>query len=69
MNKIKINRKHFIYASQIIKIVIKDEQAWVYLKNSYPPIVKTTEGLCLFKKRLVNANCTIYDFKLEGDKI
>ncbi len=70
MNKIlKVNRKHFIDPSQIEKIVIDGDNARIHLKNSYPAIVKTTEGLCLFKKRLVNIGFTIYDFKLEGDRI
>ena len=69
MSKIKVNRTKFVTFDEIEKIVIKGDQAWVYRKSGYPKIYKTTEGLCLFKKRLVNAGCTIYDFKLEGDKI
>ena len=64
MNKIKINRKHFLFPDEIEKIVIKGDQAWIYRKTGYPRIYKTTEGLYLFKKRLVNAGFTIYDFKV-----
>lgn len=65
---VKINRKYFVDTDEIEKIVIKGNNARIYLKKgNYPLILKTTEGLCLFKKRLVNAGCTIHDFKLEGD--
>lgn len=65
MDKIKVNRTMFVSPDRIEKIVIKGDQAWVYRKSGYPKIFKTTEGLCLFKKRLVNAGCTIHDFKVE----
>ncbi len=69
MNELKVNRQHFIFPSQIKKIVIKSDQAWVYLKKgNYPRILKTTEGLCLFEKRLSNLLLTLKDFEVEREE-
>ena len=65
MNKLKINRKHFISLDNIKKLVIKPGCVWVYQKTGYPPILKTNCGVYLFRNRLVNLGKQLNDFKVE----
>ena len=66
MNKLKVNRRDLIDPSQIKKIVIKGNQAWLYLKKgNYPPILKTTDGICMLEIRLINLLLTLKDFEVE----
>lgn len=70
MNKLKINRKHFISLDNIEKIVVKKDgkfghDVWVYAKSGFPKIYKCLEGIDILKNRLVNLGCTIHDFKVE----
>lgn len=66
MNKLKINRKHFISLTNIEKIVIKkNEEVWVVRKKGYPLIYKCLEGIDVLKNRLVNLGVTWKDFEVE----
>lgn len=68
MNKLKINRSHFVELINIEKFVIKkNDEVWCYRKRGYPRIYKCLEGLYMLKKRLVNLNYTIHDFKVERE--
>ena len=71
--KIKVNRRDFIEPENIKKIVIKKSgifghDVWIYKKVGFPPILKCLEGIDRLKNRMVNAGCTIHDFKVEYDK-
>ncbi len=65
MNKLKINRKHFISLDNIKKLVIKKDIIWVYQKIGYPPILKANCGIYLFRNRLVNLGKQLTDFNVE----
>lgn len=65
MNKLKVNRKHFVSLDNIEKFVIKSDCVWVYRKRGYPKVYKTEEGIDRLKNRLVNLGETIHDFEVE----
>jgi hypothetical protein len=65
MNKLKINRKYSISPDEIEKLVIKKGEVYVHRKKGYPKILKTTEGITLFKKRLTNLYLTLKNFEVE----
>lgn len=67
MNKLKINRKHFVSIDNIEKFVVKDSIVWVHLKTGYPPILKTDYGVYLLRNKLVNLGFLLKDFKVEYD--
>jgi len=62
MNKLKINRKHSVDIDNIEKFVIKKDIVWVYLKEGYPPILKTDYGVYLLRNKLVNLGLQLKDF-------
>ncbi len=68
MNKLKLNRKHFVDIDNIEKFVIKGDIVWVYLKEGYPPILKTDYGAYLLRNKLVNLGLQLKDFKVENDE-
>lgn len=65
MNKLKVNRKHFIDINNIKKFIIKKDIVWIYLKKGYPSILKTDHGIYLLKNKLVNLGLQLKDFKVE----
>ncbi len=65
--KLKINRKHYVDIDNIEKFVIKKDIIWVYLKEGYPPILKTDYGVYLLRNQLVNLGLQLKDFKVEND--
>ena len=65
MNKLKLNRKHYIDPSQIEKFVYKKDTVWVYLKKGYPRILKTDCSPYILRNRLVNIGLCIKDFLVE----
>ena len=69
MSKLKVNRKHFVELINIEKFSVrKNGDVWVYRKKGYPRIYKCLEGIYMLKKRLVNLQYTIHDFKVEEEK-
>ena len=67
MNKLQLNRKHFVSSNNIEKFVIKKDIVWVYKKTGYPPILKTDYGIYLLRNKLVNLGLQLKDFKVEVD--
>lgn len=67
MKILKINRKYSIDIDNIEKLVIKGDIIWVYLKEGYPPILKTDYGAYLLRNKLVNLGLLLKDFKVEVD--
>lgn len=67
MNKLKLNKKHSVDIDNIEKFVIKKDIIWVYLKEGYPPILKTDYGAYLLRNQLVNLGLLLKDFKVECD--
>ncbi len=65
--KLKINRQHFVDIDNIEKFVIKGDIVWVYLKEGYPPILKTDCGAYLLRNKLVNLGLQLKDFKVEHE--
>ncbi|KKM26527.1 hypothetical protein LCGC14_1583860 [marine sediment metagenome] len=68
MNKLKVNRTHFVSLDNIDKFLIKKNgDVWVYLKTGFPSILKCLEGAYMLRKRLVNCGVTIHEFKVEEE--
>ena len=65
MKQIKVNRKHSVDIDNIKKFIIKGDIIWVYLKEGYPPILKTDYGAYLLRNQLVNLGLQLKDFKVE----
>ncbi len=65
MNKLKVNRKHSVDIDNIEKFIIKADCVWIYLKEGYPPILKTDYGAYLLRNKLVNLGYLLKDFKVE----
>ena len=63
--ELKINRKYSVDFNNIEKFVIKKDIVWVYLKEGYPPILKTDHGVYLLRNKLVNLGLQLKDFKVE----
>ena len=69
MNKLQLNRKHFISLIDIEKFVYKNNIVWVYLKKgNYPHILKTDYEPYILRLRLNNLGYTIKDFLVEEEK-
>ena len=57
-DKLRINRKHQIEIDNIKYIKIKGNIVWIYLRNSYPPILKTDYNYDKLKLMLLNMGIT-----------
>jgi len=52
--KIKLTRKHYIDLDKIDRFKLAKGKIWVYLKDNYPPIIKSEYTLDALKLQLIN---------------
>lgn len=55
MNKVQINRKHFLELDNVLKLELREGKVFVHKKTGYPKILKARCTLSCFLLRLVNA--------------
>jgi len=65
MNKLKINRTHYIAVDNIKKFVIRHNCIWVYQIVGYPKVYKCRESWYILKNRLINLGKLPSNFRIE----
>lgn len=53
--KIKINKKFNVDPFNIVKVVSKNNQLWLYMESGYPKIIKCKDSKNIFRLRLANS--------------